>query len=50
MQAKPHASDRRVAACAIAEAIDLLAGDGIYLNAPNLSLLTSPDLRDSPRV
>ncbi len=34
-----HAGDRWVAACAIAKTIDLLAGDGIYLNAPNLSLL-----------
>lgn len=39
LQAKLHAGDRWVAACAIAKDIDLLAGDGIYLNAPNLSLL-----------
>jgi hypothetical protein len=34
-----HAGDRWVAACAIAKNMDLLAGDGIYRNAPNLSLL-----------
>lgn len=40
LQEKHHAGDRWVAACAIAKDIDLLAGDGIYLNAPNLSLLS----------
>ena len=40
LQAPRHAGDRWVAACAIAKNLDLLAGDGIYLNAPNLSLLT----------
>lgn len=39
LQDQRHAGDRWVAACAIAKNIDLLAGDGIYLNAPNLSLL-----------
>lgn len=34
-----HTGDRWVAACAIAKNVELLAGDGIYLNAPNLSPL-----------
>lgn len=39
LQDPRHAGDRWVAACAIAKNIDLLAGDGIYQNAPNLALL-----------
>lgn len=39
LQDPRHAGDRWVAACAIAKNLDLLAGDGIYLNAPNLILL-----------
>jgi predicted nucleic acid-binding protein len=39
LQDQLHAGHRWVAACAIAKNLDLLAGDGIYLNAPNLSLL-----------
>ncbi|MCV7340745.1 PilT domain-containing protein [Mycobacterium haemophilum DSM 44634] len=31
-----HTGDRRVAACAIAKRLDLLAGDAIYQGAPNL--------------
>lgn len=33
---KIHTGDRWIAACAIAKQIDLLAGDQIYQNAPNL--------------
>lgn len=39
LQDQRHAGDRWVAACAIAKNLELLAGDGIYLNAPNLNLL-----------
>lgn len=37
---KPHTGDRWVAACAIAKGVPLLAGDGIYRNAPNLALVS----------
>ncbi len=36
---KAHTGDRWIAACAIAKALPLLAGDGIYLRAPNLDLV-----------
>lgn len=36
---RQHTSDRWVAACAIAKEVELLAGDGIYRNAPRLRLL-----------
>lgn len=36
---KQHTGDRWVAACAIAKGLPLLAGDGIYANAPGLTLL-----------
>lgn len=39
LQSPKHTGDRWVAACAIAKDLDLLAGDGIYQDAPNLSLL-----------
>ena len=39
LQDQRHAGDRWVAACAIAKRVDLLAGDGIYQSAPNLTLL-----------
>lgn len=39
MQDPRHTGDRWVAACAIAKDVSLLAGDGIYQGAPNLSLL-----------
>jgi predicted nucleic acid-binding protein len=35
---KEHTGDRWVAACAIAKALNLVAGDGIYRGAPNLEL------------
>lgn len=38
LQNPRHAGDRWVAACAIAKHLELLAGDGIYRDAPNLSL------------
>jgi predicted nucleic acid-binding protein len=36
---KRHTGDRWVAACAIGKGVPLLAGDGIYRNAPGLTLL-----------
>lgn len=36
---KQHTADRWIAACAIAKGVDLLAGDGIYVGVPQLSLL-----------
>jgi predicted nucleic acid-binding protein len=39
LQAKVHAADRWVAASAISKALPLLAGDGIYHDAPGLTLL-----------
>jgi len=36
---KKHAGDRWIAACAIAKGADLLAGDGIYRDAPGVNLL-----------
>lgn len=38
---KEHTGDRWVAACAIAKGLNLLAGDGIYRNAPELELAAS---------
>ncbi len=38
LQHKINTGDRWVASCAIAKDLPLLAGDAIYLNAPNLSL------------
>lgn len=40
LQAKVHTGDRWVASCAIAKGIPLLAGDGIYRNAPSLELVS----------
>ncbi|MHB1166424.1 MAG: PIN domain-containing protein [Candidatus Nanopelagicales bacterium] len=40
LQHRQHTGDRWVAACAIAKGVDLLAGDGIYVGAPGLSLLS----------
>ncbi len=41
---KMHTGDRWVAACAIAKELPLLARDGIYVNAPSLTLFgTSSD-------
>lgn len=39
LQGAKHTGDRWVAACAIAKELTLLAGDGIYQDAPNLNLL-----------
>ncbi|MBM7519072.1 PIN domain-containing protein [Nocardioides nitrophenolicus] len=39
LHAKHHAGDRWIAASAIAKGVELLAGDGIYLGAPGLSLI-----------
>jgi predicted nucleic acid-binding protein len=39
LHAKQHAGDRWIAACAIAKNLELVAGDGIYRDAPNLSLV-----------
>lgn len=39
LQNQRHTGDRWVAASAIAKNLKLLAGDGIYLNAPDLNLL-----------
>ena len=39
LHAKEHTGDRWIAACAISKSVDLLAGDGIYRNAPGVSLL-----------
>ena len=36
LQDRRHTGDRWVAACAIAKDLDLLAGDGIYQDVPNL--------------
>ncbi len=33
-----HVADRWIAACAIAKSIPLLSGDGIFTDAPSLSL------------
>lgn len=35
---KAHTADRWIAACAIAKGVELLAGDGIFQGAPNLSV------------
>jgi predicted nucleic acid-binding protein len=35
---KVHTGDRWIAACVIAKQFDLLAGDAIYQDAPNLAL------------
>lgn len=40
LHAKHHTADRWVAASAIAKGAALLAGDGIYQNAPGLDLLS----------
>jgi predicted nucleic acid-binding protein len=40
LQDKQHTGDRWIAASAIAKGVALLAGDGIYQNAPGLNLLT----------
>ena len=37
---KEHTGDRWVAACAIAKGLELIAGDGIYVGAPNLDLVS----------
>ena len=39
MHDKIHTADRWVAACAVAKGLPLLTGDGIYQDAPGLSLL-----------
>lgn len=39
LQDPKHTGDRWVAACAIGKDLPLLAGDGIYQDAPNLDLL-----------
>lgn len=39
LAAKHHTGDRWVAACAVAKGVPLLAGDRIYANAPQLTLL-----------
>lgn len=39
LQAKEHTGDRWIAACSIAKAVDLLAGDAIYQSAPGVTLL-----------
>jgi predicted nucleic acid-binding protein len=39
LHAKEHSGDRWIAACAIAKDLELVAGDGIYRDAPNLSLV-----------
>lgn len=36
---KPHTADRWIASCAIAKGLPLFAGDGVYRDAPDLSLL-----------
>lgn len=38
LQAKEHSGDRWIAACAIAKNLELVAGDGIYRDAPSLAL------------
>ncbi|UNX55653.1 PIN domain-containing protein [Georgenia sp. TF02-10] len=40
LQDKQHTADRWIAASAIAKGIALLAGDGIYQDAPGLTVLT----------
>jgi len=42
LQAKQHTADRWIAACAIAKDVDLLTGDGVFSDAPGLSLLVAP--------
>ena len=39
LHAKEHSGDRWIAACAIAKNLELVAGDGIYRETPNLSLV-----------
>jgi predicted nucleic acid-binding protein len=39
LHAKVHTGDRWIAACAIAKALPLVAGDGIFVSAPNLYLM-----------
>jgi predicted nucleic acid-binding protein len=39
LHAKEHSGDRWIAACAIAKNLELVAGDGIYRDAPNLSVV-----------
>ncbi|MGY4710675.1 hypothetical protein ACXDF8_14130 [Mycolicibacterium sp. CBM1] len=36
---REHSGDRWIAACAIAKNFELVAGDGIYRDAPNLSVV-----------
>jgi len=33
---KEHTSDRWIAACAVAKGLELIAGDGIYADAPGV--------------
>lgn len=40
LHGKAHTGDRWVAACAITKSLPLLAGDGIYLGAPLLDLMS----------
>ncbi|MDO5630161.1 MAG: PIN domain-containing protein [Mobilicoccus sp.] len=40
---KSHVADRWIAACAIAKSLPLLSGDGIFRNAPSLTLLEVPE-------
>lgn len=39
LQSKHHAGDRWIAACAIAKGLGVLAGDGVFTDAPALNLL-----------
>lgn len=39
LHAREHTGDRWIAACAIAKNLELVAGDGIYRDAPNLSVV-----------
>jgi predicted nucleic acid-binding protein len=39
LHAKEHSGDRWIAACAVAKNLELVAGDGIYRDAPDLSLV-----------
>lgn len=39
LHSKAHSGDRWIAACAIAKNLELVAGDGIYRDAPNLSVV-----------
>lgn len=42
LHAKDHTGDRWIAACAIAKVLPLLSGDGVFTDAPGLTLLTLP--------